>query len=101
PAPSHSSSPLQVLPSPKVTPALTLTWITPPKGSQLSAVQGLPSSTSGGIPAMQAAAPSQTLTPLHTLPSSQLVPTATGVLLTPRVASQLSAVQGLASSTTR
>src|SRR5581483_204583 len=67
-------------------------WIAPAVGLQESAVQALPSSTTGG------AVGTQSSTPLHTLVSLQLVPAMTGACVGPPAGVQASAVQGLRSS---
>src|SRR5690606_7789104 len=98
PEPSHRLTPLHTLPSSQLIPAETGVCVTPPDGSQASAVHGFSSSKSGALPAVQAPAPSHTLTPLQTFPSSQLSPLAIGSFETPRISSQLSTVQGFSSS---
>src|SRR5262245_33662450 len=50
PAPSQVSAPLQALPSEHDVPAATAAWCTPVDGSQLSTVQGFPSSTATAVP---------------------------------------------------
>src|SRR5262245_49106747 len=75
------------------------TWATPCTGSQLSTVQLFPSSISIGTPLAQTPAASHVSSPLQESPSEQLVPAATGVCVTPFVASQASTVHGLPSST--
>jgi hypothetical protein len=62
-------------------------------------VQGLPSSTSNGVPAAQAPDPLQVSCPSQTVPLSHAVPEDTGVWLTPAIALQASVVQELPSST--
>ena len=94
----HASAPLQTSPSGQDVPALTGVWLTPEEASQVSVVQGLPSSALAGAPAVQAPLPSQVSEPLQTLPSVQLVPAATNACLTPVVGSHASAVQGFWSS---
>jgi hypothetical protein len=61
-------------------------------------VQALPSSSAGGVPALQDPKSLHVSFPLQTLLSAQEVPAATGVCVTPLTGSQASAVQGLLSS---
>jgi hypothetical protein len=61
-------------------------------------VQGLPSSSTGGVPAAQVPLASHVSLPLQALPSEQEVPPATGACTTPRVGSQVSFVHALPSS---
>ena len=100
PAPLQSSVPLHRSASAHEVPAETGLWATPVTGSQLSAVHALPSSTMGGVPALQLPAPLQISLPLQAFASLQLVPAETGTCATPLAALQLSAVHGFASSTT-
>src|SRR5437867_3253729 len=97
PAPLQVSSPLQTLPSEQEMPAGVGAWTMPRTGSHESAVQGLPSSATGGVPAMQAPEPSQASRPLQTFPSEHEIPAGRGVWTTPRIGSQESAVHGLPS----
>lgn len=80
PAPSQVSLPLQTLPSEQDVPAATATCIGPVAGSQLSAVQGFPSSMTTGAPGVHAPASSHVSMPLHALPSEHEVPAAPGGL---------------------
>jgi hypothetical protein len=98
---SHFSAPLQTFESEQLVPTATGVWTTPPVAVHESAVHGLPSSTTKGVPALQAPAPSQSSSPLQRLESAQEVPCGVGVWLTPEVGSQASVVHGLPSSTTR
>lgn len=66
-------------------------------GSQVSSVQGLPSSHTSGEPAVQVV-PLQVSAPLHTLPSEHPVPAATAEWLQVPDAVQASCVQGLVSA---
>jgi hypothetical protein len=64
-------------------PFVTLVWVTPPTGSQASAVQGFPSLTTGGVPGVQTPA-WQVSAPSHTVAFGQAVPfAATGFEHTP------------------
>jgi hypothetical protein len=96
--PSHASAPLQTSASAQLVPTETETCFTPSAGSQLSEVHGFWSSVSGGVPEVQAPAASQTSAPLQRLESEQVVPGGTGKCCTPAAGLQLSAVQGLPSS---
>lgn len=98
PEPLQVSVPLQILASAQEVPAATGLCVTPLAGSQLSAVQGLPSSSVGGVPARQVPLALHVSLPLQALPSEQDVPAATGVCAIPVTGSQLSAVQGFWSS---
>ena len=98
PDPLHVSAPLQILASAQDVPASTALCVTPLTESQLSEVQGLPSSNVGGVPRTQVPPALQVSLPLQALPSEQGVPTATGLCATPVTGSQLSAVQGFWSS---
>ena len=90
---------VQALPSLQLVPFATAVWMTPFVGWQLSVVQGLPSSTVGGVPDWQMPAALQVSAPLHTVLSAQEVPAATGVWVTPLVGWQASVVHGFWSST--
>jgi hypothetical protein len=70
-------------------------------GLQASMVQGLPSSTTGAALATQAPFALHVSLPLQALPSVQELPAATGAWCTPVVASHVSVVQGLPSSTAK
>jgi hypothetical protein len=83
PLASQRLTPLQTLPSSQDVPLATGTCFTPSVGEQESAVQGLPSSTAGGVAAGQWPAPSQTSEPLHAFESEQEVPEIAGVCVTP------------------
>src|SRR6187402_735873 len=74
----QSSLPLQRSASAQAVPEGSGIWATPVTGSQESAVQGLPSSTGGGVPGAQVPAPLQISLPLQALASLQLVPAETG-----------------------
>jgi hypothetical protein len=91
------SAPLQALPSLQVVPLGTGVCWQPWTGSQVSAVQGLPSSQLRGGPDVQVPA-WQVSAPWQTLPSLQVVPLVTGVCWQPWTGSQVSVVQGLPSS---
>jgi len=52
----HISAPLQALPSEHEVPFATAVWVNPLDGSQASAVHGLPSSSTGGVPEAHAPA---------------------------------------------
>ena len=69
----------------------------PISGSQVSVVQGLPSSQLGGTPGEQMPAWQISL-PLQTVASAHVVPLSTAVCVQPEVALQPSVVQGLPSS---
>src|SRR5512139_2969974 len=73
----------------------------PVAGSQESPVQATPSSQVGGVPAVQAPAPSQVSAPLQASPSAQAVPTGAGTCPQPPTGSQESMVQALASEQSR
>jgi hypothetical protein len=87
---------LQTSLSPQLVPLATAALITPSVGSQESAVQGLPSLTTGGVPGLHVPA-SQVSEPLHRSLSAQLVPFDTFECRTPCTGSHESAVQGLLS----
>ena len=72
--------------------------IAPVDESQTSAVHGLPSSSTGGIPAAQVPAALHVSLPLHAFPSEHELPAATGECAIPVAGSQLSVVHGLLSS---
>src|SRR5204863_486560 len=92
------SAPLEAWPSEQEVPSATGTGAQPPViASQVSAVQGSPSSQLGAGPATQAPA-WQVSSPLQAFPSEQEVPSATGTCVHPITGSQASAVQGLPSS---
>ncbi len=99
PAALHVSAPLHAFASEHDVPTATGSCATPPDGRHESAVQGLPSSTAGAVPATQLPVPLHVSAPLHVLPSAQAVPAATEVWATPLDGSQESAVHGLPSST--
>src|SRR5262249_55554478 len=65
---------VQVPMPPHVVPSGRLVCVTPVIGSQESAVHVLPSSTVGGVPAMQLPKPLQVSSPLQTVPSAHDVP---------------------------
>jgi hypothetical protein len=69
----------------------------PFEGLQVSAVQGLPSLTSMGVPAVQVPEALQASAPLQRLVSSQEVPVGNGAWVTPATGSQESLVHGLPS----
>lgn len=98
-AATHWPSSSQTSPEPHWVPATTGSCTTPVRGPQESAVQGLPSSTTGDVPDAQAPAPSHVSSPLHRSPSAHDVPAATGSCVTPAPGSQPSTVHGLPSST--
>ena len=79
PAPSHVSSPLHRSPSAHAVPTGTGVWLTPVAGSQLSAVHGFPSSTTGGGPATHVPVALHVSSPLQRSPSGHAVPSGTGV----------------------
>jgi hypothetical protein len=93
----HVSAPLQLSLSEQLVPAATGVWLTPEEALHASTVHGLPSSTAGGVPAVQWADALHVSLPLQALPSEQLVPAGTGVCVTTPFVSE-SAVQGLPSS---
>ena len=95
----HVSAPLHALPSLHDVPVATGVCMTPVDGAQASVVQGLPSSTTGGVPGVHVADALHVSAPLQALPSPQEVPAATGVCVTPVEGLQASVVQGLWSST--
>jgi hypothetical protein len=99
PVPLQISLPLHALPSEHAVPADTAVCVTPVAGSHASAVHGLPSSTVGGAPAVQAPVALQSSAPLHAFPSEHAVPEETAVCVTPVVGLHASVVQGLPSST--
>jgi hypothetical protein len=92
----HVSLPLQTLPSPHGVPLTTGVLVHPKTGSQLSAVQRLPSVQLRAVPAMQVPL-WHVSSPLQTLPSVQDEPLRSGAFRHPLTALQLSAVQTLAS----
>jgi hypothetical protein len=65
------STVVQALPS--LHAALLLVWTQPVAGAHESSVQPLPSLQLGAVPGLQPATASQVSTPLHALPSSQLM----------------------------
>jgi hypothetical protein len=88
PAAVQASPVVQTLPSLHIVPAATGVFWQPVRMSQLSAVQGLPSSQLRAdpgvqVPAMQASIPR---VPVHALPSSQTAPSGKGVLAAQPVA---------------
>jgi hypothetical protein len=92
------SLPLHAFPSVQLVPAALLVWVTAPVVVlQVSVVQGLPSSTTTGVPGWQAPVALQSSAPVHALLSVQLVPLATGLWVMPVPAAQASVVQGLLS----
>ena len=95
----HVSLPLQALPSEQLVPLVFGAWLTPVVGLHASVVQGLLSSTTGGVPATHAALASHVSVPLHALPSEHEVPTVTGVCVTPLAGAHASVVHGLLSFT--
>src|SRR5829696_7437790 len=90
---------MQRSPLPQVLPSLTAVWLTPAMASQTSAVQALPSSTTGAAPSLQNPITSQVSAPLHTVPSAQLVPAARCTRNQPAVGSQLASWQASTTST--
>jgi hypothetical protein len=84
--------------SPHAVPLATGVCVTPVEGSHESVVQGFSSSVVGGVPATQVPVALHVSCPLHAVGSSQAVPVATAVCLTPLDASHESAVQGFSSS---
>jgi predicted membrane protein len=94
----HVSGPSQKFPFEQLVPTRAGVCTAPWKGSQLSIVHGLPSSTFGGVPATQVPAPSHVSLPLQRFSSPQCVPAGLGVCVTPPVMSQASAVHGFPSS---
>jgi hypothetical protein len=95
----HVSVPLHALPSPHDVPGATGVCTTPIAGSQVSAVQGLPSSTPGGGVMTHTPTGSHVSVPLHALLSPHDVPGVTGVCVTPPAGVHPSVVHGLPSST--
>jgi hypothetical protein len=93
------STPLQRFPSEQLAPTGSGSCCGPPVGVHESAVQGLPSSRTGGVPGRHAPVLSQTSLPLQRLPSGQAVPADKGVCTAPVAGSHESVVQGLPSST--
>jgi hypothetical protein len=94
------SLPLQAFPSEQLEPLGRFACvIAPVVVLQLSVVQGLPSSMTGGVPATQVPPELHVSAPLQALLSEQLVPAATGVCVTPPAGVHASVVQGLLSFT--
>ena len=82
---------VHALPSSQAVPLTTAACVTPPTGSQASAVQALPSSKEGAAEVMQVPLWHDSW-PLQTVPSSQAVPSgAVGFEHAPVAASQLPA----------
>ncbi len=100
PAPSQVSSPLHTSASAQPVPAGSGEWETPCVGWHESAVHGLPSSTTGGVPPAQVPAPSHASSPLQTSASGHGWPAGRGGwVVTPVEGSHTSAVHGLPSDT--
>src|SRR5438552_7072483 len=94
----QTSAPLQTLPSEQEVPSATGVALHPEAGSQESAVQGLLSLQTSGVPGVQVPV-RQVSSPLQTLPSEQEAPSGTAALThLSSCGSQRSAVQALPSS---
>ncbi len=72
----QASPVLQALPSLQVVPSVAFAWAQPTLGSQVSVVQGFPSSQLGPAPPLHVPLAQASLS-VHALPSLQVVPSAT------------------------
>jgi hypothetical protein len=93
----HVSVPLHWSASTHGVPLVTGVCLQPTAGSQVSAMQGLPSLQLGGTPATQTAL-WQVSVPLHLFASGQMVPFGTTVFAQPVTSSHVSSVHGFRSS---
>ena len=96
----HVDAPVQTLPAEQVVPTGAGVWVIPDVGLHESTVHAFPSSTDGSAPAVQAPVALHVSAPLHTFPSEQDVPEATGVCMTPLNGLHESAVHTFPSSRT-
>ena len=97
----QTSPPLHAMPSEHAVPGGSGEWKTPDVGSQVSAVQGFPSSRFGGVPARQIPCASQVSAPSQTVPLEHPKPAGRGEREIPAATSQASTVHGLPSSTSK
>ena len=90
---------VHALPAPHCVPTATGVWTTPVDRLHESAVQGFPSSTGSGAPAMHEPTALQVEAAVQAVPAAHCVPWATGMWVTPVLWEHESAVQGFPSST--